>query len=31
MDGVIPQILTRRDGKAEEIVVTPSFQLPGRG
>jgi hypothetical protein len=32
MDGVIPQILTRRNGKAEEIVVTPSsFQLPGKG
>lgn len=32
MDGVIPQIVTRRDGKAEEIVVSPSsFQLPGRG
>jgi hypothetical protein len=32
MDGVIPQVVTRRDGKAEEVVVTPSsFQLPGRG
>lgn len=32
MDGVIPQMVTRRDGKAEEVVVTPSaFQLPGRG
>lgn len=32
MDGVIPQIVTRHDGKAENIVVTPSsFQLPGRG
>lgn len=32
MDGVIPQVLTERDGKAEEIVVTPSsFQLPGKG
>jgi hypothetical protein len=32
MDGVIPQILTKHDGKAEDIVVTPSsFQLPGRG
>jgi hypothetical protein len=32
MDGVIPQILTKRDGNAEDIVVTPSsFQLPGRG
>ena len=32
MDGVIPQILTRHDGKPEEIVVTPSsFQFPGKG
>ena len=32
MDGVIPQVLTRRDGEAEDIVVTPSsFRLPGRG
>ena len=32
MDGVIPQVLTKRDGKAEEIVVTPaSFRLPGKG
>jgi len=32
MDGVIPQVLTKRDGKAEEIVVTPaSFVLPGNG
>ena len=29
MDGVIPQVLTKRDGKAEEIVVTPSaFMMP---
>jgi hypothetical protein len=32
MDGVIPQILTRHDGKPEEIVVTPSsFRFPGKG
>jgi hypothetical protein len=32
MDSVIPQIVTHRDGKAEEIVVTPSsFELPGKG
>jgi hypothetical protein len=32
MDGVIPQVLTNRDGKAEEIVVTPSsFMLLGNG
>jgi len=32
MDGVIPQILTRRNGNAEEIVVTPSsFKLPDNG
>jgi len=32
MDGVIPQILTRRDGMPEEIVVTPSaFKFPGKG
>jgi hypothetical protein len=32
MDGVIPQVLTKHDGKAEEIVVTPSaFTLPGNG
>ena len=32
MDGVMPQILTKRDGKAEEIVVTPAaFQFPVRG
>lgn len=32
MDGVIPQIVTRREGKAEDVVVTPSsFQLPGAG
>jgi hypothetical protein len=32
MDGVIPQVLTRRDGEPEEIVVTPAaFQLPGQG
>ena len=32
MDGVIPQILTKHNGRAEEIVVTPaSFQLPGGG
>ena len=32
MDGVIPQIVTRNHGRAENIVVTPSsFQLPGRG
>jgi hypothetical protein len=32
MDGVIPQILTKRDGNAEEIVVTPAaFQFPERG
>lgn len=32
MDGTIPQIVTRHDGRAEDLVVTPSsFQLPGRG
>jgi len=32
MDGVIPQVLTKHDGKAEEIVVTPSsFMMPGNG
>jgi len=32
MDGVIPQVVTRRNGSAEEVVVTPScFQLPGSG
>jgi hypothetical protein len=32
MDGVIPQVLTNRDGKAEEIVVTPSsFKFPNNG
>ena len=32
MDGVIPQIDTQRDGRAEDLVVTPSsFQLPRRG
>lgn len=32
MDGTIPQLLTRHDGKAEDLVVTPSsFQLPGTG
>jgi hypothetical protein len=32
MDGVIPQILTRRNGAPEEIVVTPSsFRFPGKG
>ncbi len=32
MDGVIPQVLTKRNGKAEELVVTPSsFKLPGNG
>lgn len=32
MDGTIPQVLTRHDGKAEDLVVTPSsFQLPGIG
>jgi hypothetical protein len=32
MDGVIPQIVTMRDGMAEETVVTPSsFVLPGNG
>jgi hypothetical protein len=32
MDGVIPQIVTRHDGAAEDLVVTPSsFQLPGKG
>jgi hypothetical protein len=32
MDGVIPQVLTMRHGKPEEIVVTPaSFRLPGKG
>jgi len=32
MDGVIPQVLTKRGDEAEEIVVTPaSFQLPGNG
>jgi hypothetical protein len=32
MDGVIPQIVTRHEGKPEEIVVTPSaFRFPGQG
>lgn len=32
MDGVIPQVLTRRDGAPEAIVVTPAaFQLPAKG
>jgi hypothetical protein len=32
MDGVVPQIATRRQGAPEEIVVTPSaFKLPGKG
>jgi hypothetical protein len=32
MDGTIPQVLTRLDGKAEDLVVTPSsFRLPGIG
>jgi hypothetical protein len=32
MDGVIPQILTRRDGMPDEIVVTPAaFKFPGKG
>lgn len=32
MDGVIPQVLTMRDGRPEELVVTPaSFGLPGKG
>lgn len=32
MDGTIPQVLTKHDGKPEEIVVTPaSFHLPGAG
>ena len=32
MDGVIPQVLTRRDGAPEELVVTPAaFQLPAKG
>lgn len=32
MDGVIPQVLTKRGGKAEEIVVTPAaFTLPRNG
>jgi hypothetical protein len=32
MDGVVPQIATRRQGVPEEIVVTPSaFKLPGKG
>jgi hypothetical protein len=32
MDGVIPQVLTNRNGRAEEIVVTPSsFMLLGNG
>jgi hypothetical protein len=32
MDGDIRQAVTRRDGKAEEVVVTPScFQLPSKG
>jgi hypothetical protein len=32
MDGVVPQILTRRNGVPDEIVVTPSaFRFPGKG
>ncbi len=32
MDGVVPQIATRRQGVPEEIVVTPAaFRLPGKG
>ena len=32
MDGVIPQVLTRHEGKPEEIVVTPSaFRFPAKG
>jgi hypothetical protein len=32
MDGDIPQIVTRHDGRAEEVVVTPSsFELPSKG
>ena len=32
MDGVIPQVLTRHEGKPEEIVVTPSaFRFPAQG
>jgi hypothetical protein len=32
MDGDIRQTVTRHDGKAEEVVVTPScFQLPSKG
>jgi hypothetical protein len=32
MDGVIPQVLTRRNGVPDEIVVTPSaFRFPGKG
>lgn len=32
MDGDIRQIVTRHDGRAEEVVVTPScFQLPSKG
>ncbi len=29
MDGTIPQVVTMHDGKAEDLVVTPSsFQFP---
>lgn len=32
MDGTIPQVVTRRDGRPEDVVVTPaSFYLPGTG
>ena len=32
MDGIIPQVLTTRNGRPEETVVTPaSFKLPGNG
>ena len=32
MDGDIAQVLTRNDGKPEEVVVTPAcFQLPSKG
>lgn len=32
MDGTIPQVVTMHDGKAEDLVVTPSsFQFPGKG